>query len=442
MEKNTTSLVSTGIASGASAVSGVYGYYAQKNLARQQQSNYLKNLAESYELTQQAQRNAASNNVVGYRRAGLSPALASAGNFSTPAASAPLGSASSPHLDTSGIASAFTQGVEADTHKKQVKTQQQQADTQARLADSSISSQDAQTDLLRSQKDLVDQQKEALEIENNRKTAEDATADNTLRLHAKQMYERAVENGDVFQQDVWKAMLDNAETQTFNMGTARAMEEVSTVIQKMDSNNTKMYQNIYDRQLSIAMMDNMTWSFVSHMPEQQLKKLQTEIQTIGLQGAMFLSSAVLNYGNLRLLDYQMDKIVAEIGVAEALATKYQAEADKAFQEQFAIYHNDPAAMLQRKDFLALGLYTTGRAIDIAADVAPQFFGISSKAKMAGKALEQSAQQFETEQENIDRRNEEQAEQKKQFGVSSEEEKVFDADGVLMRTKKKKFNYRR
>lgn len=57
-------------------------YYSQKNLNRQQQANYQKNLKLAAALDITNQRKAIEQSTQALRNAGLSPALAASGNFS------------------------------------------------------------------------------------------------------------------------------------------------------------------------------------------------------------------------------------------------------------------------------------------------------------------------------------------------------------------------
>ena len=60
----------------ASAGGGMANYYTNKMLARQEQSNYVKNQHMLQDMSQSNQRNSAKNIVQGAKLAGLSPAIA------------------------------------------------------------------------------------------------------------------------------------------------------------------------------------------------------------------------------------------------------------------------------------------------------------------------------------------------------------------------------
>ena len=134
-------------------------YFNQKRLNRQAQDDLRENTLFNYQLSQQAQRNAARNSVAGLKAAGISPALAGGGSFSAPAfsSSSSQGSAAPPlNLDLVEplvrMLDAFTNRMNAESNEKNVKVNQQNAAvnqqnantnaansaTSAKLAESSI----------------------------------------------------------------------------------------------------------------------------------------------------------------------------------------------------------------------------------------------------------------------------------------------------------------
>ena len=73
---------------------------AQSSMNKAEARAWRGNQGYNYELSQDAQKNAAKNMVEGYKMAGLSPALAAGGNFS-PASmpSAPMQNKQAPQMD-------------------------------------------------------------------------------------------------------------------------------------------------------------------------------------------------------------------------------------------------------------------------------------------------------------------------------------------------------
>lgn len=141
-------------------------YFNQKRLNRQAQDDLRENTLFNYQLSQQAQRNAARNSVAGLKAAGISPALAGGGSFSAPAfsGSSSQGSATPPlQLDLVEplvkLLDAFSNRMNAESNQKNAKVNQQNAAvnqqnanvnaansaTSAKLAESSIEKQKAET---------------------------------------------------------------------------------------------------------------------------------------------------------------------------------------------------------------------------------------------------------------------------------------------------------
>lgn len=149
-------------------------YFNQKRLNRQAQDDLRENTLFNYQLSQQAQRNAARNSVAGLKAAGISPALAGGGSFSAPAfsSSSSQGSAAPPlNLDLVEplvrMLDAFTNRMNAESNEKNVKVNQQNAAvnqqnantnasnsaTSAKLAESSIEKQKAETRTINARRD-------------------------------------------------------------------------------------------------------------------------------------------------------------------------------------------------------------------------------------------------------------------------------------------------
>lgn len=94
---------------GAAGVAGNVGANALLGVIENQM--YKKNQRDNFRYSQQAQQNAALNNVIGLKKAGLSPALATGAGAFTPApmASAPQQSKTMPGVDFSDIALKFAE---------------------------------------------------------------------------------------------------------------------------------------------------------------------------------------------------------------------------------------------------------------------------------------------------------------------------------------------
>lgn len=156
-------------------------YFNQKRLNRQAQDDLRENTLFNYQLSQQAQRNAARNSVAGLKAAGISPALAGGGSFSAPAfsGSSSQGSAAPPlQLDLVEplvkMLDAFSNRMNAESNEKNAAVNQQNANvnqqnanvnqqnantnaansaTSAKLAESSIAKQQAETKTINARRD-------------------------------------------------------------------------------------------------------------------------------------------------------------------------------------------------------------------------------------------------------------------------------------------------
>lgn len=162
------------IGAAGNIASTAVNYFNQKRLNRQAQDDLRENTLFNYQLSQQAQRNAARNSVAGLKAAGISPALAGGGSFSAPAfsGSSSQGSAAPPlQLDLVEplvrMLDAFTNRMNAESNEKNVKVNQQNAAvnqqnantnaansaTSSKLAESSIKKQEAETKTINARRD-------------------------------------------------------------------------------------------------------------------------------------------------------------------------------------------------------------------------------------------------------------------------------------------------
>lgn len=140
------------IGAAGNIASTAVNYFNQKALNRQAQDDLRENTLFNYQLSQQAQRNAARNSVAGLKAAGISPALAGGSSFSAPAFSgtSSQGSAAPPlQLELVKplveLVDAFTNRMNAESNQKNADANAANAETSSRLADSNISKQTAET---------------------------------------------------------------------------------------------------------------------------------------------------------------------------------------------------------------------------------------------------------------------------------------------------------
>ena len=162
---------------------------AQSSMNKAEARTWRGNQGYNFELSQQAQRNSARNMVEGYKMAGLSPALASGGNFS-PASmpSAPMQNKQAPQMD---LASAV------------------QAAKAVELADA--------------QSDNLGEQTRALKIDNDRKEQQDSNY-NAIMTNTIEKWRDALPEGD-YMRDVYDDIL--AEPEKFNKGSFDALKDAT-----------------------------------------------------------------------------------------------------------------------------------------------------------------------------------------------------------------------
>ena len=162
---------------------------AQNSMSKTESEEWRKNQGYNFELSQQAQRNAAKNMVEGYKMAGLSPALAAGGNFS-PASmpSAPMQQKQAPQMD---LVSAV------------------QAAKAVELADA--------------QENNLAEQTRSLKIENDRKQQQDSNY-NAIMTNTIEKWRDALPEGD-YMRDVYDDIL--REPDQFNKGSFDSLKDAT-----------------------------------------------------------------------------------------------------------------------------------------------------------------------------------------------------------------------
>ena len=138
----------------------VIDYSNQKNFNRQEQSNFVKNQNMLYQLGQQAQRNAAKNEVQGLINAGLSPALAK-GEMSGNVAVAP----SVGHTEWKGGSFSPSKSLQAGEELSNLAEQRETMQKQRELMETQANLNKAKTEQTGSQTNLVDSQRQKVEQE-------------------------------------------------------------------------------------------------------------------------------------------------------------------------------------------------------------------------------------------------------------------------------------
>lgn len=247
MSQNNSSPLSSFASAGADTA---FQYGLQNLMNKKQQEYYKENQQRNFDLSQQAQRDSAQNVVAGYKMAGLSPALASSGNFS-PASmpSAPLGSSEVPKSSL----------LESMALSSQMKLQ----DAEARKTEAEA---------------------EEKEIEVKRKGDEDAT----YALNMKQFFlQQAKDAPSVELRDFYNKMADVTASKGSAQGLAGYFDlQGKSYKTRADIITDKVRAYVEDFRLGQVRSEdlkNPLFAALVKMPEKQLEKT---IQEIGYLGAM------------------------------------------------------------------------------------------------------------------------------------------------------------
>ena len=296
-------LAALALGAGAGVMESTFGYYNQKNLARQQQANYQKNLKLSQKLNIEAQKKAIEQSTTALKNAGLSPVLAAGGDFSAPAASAPLGSASAPpvHFD---FASALAASKEADLLKSQEKLNE----AAAKKAEAEAKS---------------------TEIENEHTEHQDKA----LGAVTHQLLEEMYQNTD---NPFMRGFLDTymgATSDRFNLGDYEAFNKAwFEFSQRERDRELDFIQKEFDKRVLQMQYENGAAAALADMPKAKRYEIYTAVHQMN--------------ANIARLD-------AETSLTEDQRANLRAQTSKLGQEVMSIFHSDPAAMYKAGDMSAL-----------------------------------------------------------------------------------------
>lgn len=338
-------LVGSALIGGASSLvgSGVQ-YLTQKNYNRQARADYEKHAFQQFQYGQQAQRNAASNEVIGLRRAGLNPALVDNGGFqASVGGSSPMqqSSASAPDV-SAGIASlmnALTNRFNADTNK-------QNADTQL----SSVNSQNA----------LRDEERANAYRQNAREDSFDATINENFDAVQKTLsassnpIEKAL--GDALSEKMYD---ENGErnNEEFNSGSLRGYVDFLDSQASMQESAKRVIESKLGQSVLSAQINNSeVRKVLENMPLAQYSQLVAFAQQA-------ISAIVLNASKTEWTKQDIEKLQTEIG-------KLSAETDLA-------ENKDWLTLMRNGDFIFGLARILGNAVDSASDIAK---GVVSKKK--------------------------------------------------------------
>lgn len=194
-------------------------YYTQKNLNRQQQANYQKNLKLAAALDITNQRKAIEQSVTAFRNAGLSPALAAGGNFSAPAVSAAMGSTGQMSMSNASLAQSMAMRNERELLEAQKENLRSQ--TNANNAAANKSNAEAEE---------VEQRKIGGERANLHQSDYDKTINDDMREYYKVMAKD--ESKSQAEREYYDALANS--TNDYSRGTLQAQREFATFINELD----------------------------------------------------------------------------------------------------------------------------------------------------------------------------------------------------------------
>lgn len=341
-----------GIALGAGQgiIDNTVGYYTQKNLNRQARNDYQRNLKLSQQLNIEAQRKAIEQSTSALKKAGLSPALAAQGNFSAPAASAPLGqsSAPNPNFDFGSSVAAVKQAQLLESEKENLSSQTEYntAAAERQRADAALLRQEVENkkqDIeesksrvsLNSQQEnmLVDLAKKyqteslLLGTEYSRMLSQDSFAHAALMEFCNRRIDGAQTEAD---RDFWTGLRAIGQRNKFDSGSLMAMSLFSEAWNSLDETETEVGARAIQRFIqTLQSNDDEYLETIARMPVYQAKLVFGQTAE-AFQNAAFRKA------------YRQDLIPAE--------------KDKLDEDIRVLKHNDPAGMLKDGDFLGFGVY--------------------------------------------------------------------------------------
>ena len=246
-------------------------YQYQKNLNRQAQSYYEKDLKMSQKLNIDAQRAAIAQSTRALRDAGISPAMASAGGFSAPAASSPLASSAAGMASGSGAdyVGAITQARLGDAQKENIESGTALNNALATKALADAGKTPFEIDLLKAQareKQLYN----AVLIDKNKAASDELVA------HFKKQLENAQSQSE---RDFAKAMLERAPKMT--IGALDAFMQFSSWTNALSEyDKTAVLNQLYKKIGQLQLGSDDALYALAHMPEAQFKQTLASMEDL------------------------------------------------------------------------------------------------------------------------------------------------------------------
>lgn len=248
-------------------------YQYQKNLNYQAQVNLQRNMKLSQKLNIDAQRAAIAQSARALRDAGISPAMAAAGGFSAPAASAPLASSSAGMPSGSGadFVSAITQArlgdaqkenIEANTEKTKVETDAIRAKNpeEVKLLQHQQQNLSALTEKYGTEQLLLGKEYE-------HKLSEDHYITKRLNNYIDFRVRQAEAKGDEVERDLWLSMKDETAA-GLSLGTLAGMQRFAEYVNDLDEYDKEAVLRQLHRSIArLQLSDESLLSVIARMPE-------------------------------------------------------------------------------------------------------------------------------------------------------------------------------
>lgn len=282
--------------------------FVQDKLNDRQNARQQSNMGLAYQQAQAAQRNAAANEVVGMRAAGLNPATIGDGHFQASLGSASAASASpSPSMQ-------LAQDIQAVSNSR-----------------------------------LMDAEARKANAEANRMEHEDNSSNQTLKSFAEHMLSQDNLSDDA--KAYWASVVRGAEAGDYNLGDVQSQKNFENLVSTHADSSANVYVKAYEQALHKAFIDNDIMRTNVRLKEGELKQL------------------ILN---LSKLSWETIKLQTSSGLDNAKSTEAVANMHKLIAEANSIYHGDIAALFANGDYQAIMAqatkYATQRAFDTGMEI--------------------------------------------------------------------------
>lgn len=279
------------------------GLMQQRAAAKNQEYNR-QNMRENFRYSQEAQRNAAVNEVAGLKAAGLSPALAN-GAAAAPIANSSNGTAQAPSLDPANLL------LMAQLHNVEAQTENTQAQTTK------------------------------TEVETGRMKSADLNAQKNIDTFAGNMLSKIDEKKNPELYAIFETMRSQASTATVD--TVRSTKEFMEMLDFGKSREARFAQYDYEMSLYESMLDK-------GVPDEVAKSFAMQNSKLGMEVTKMLADVVLAGSQAEVNEATIAEKAAHI---QELLADANLKYSKDFVSQFK--QGDAKAMLVNAAVHVLGL---------------------------------------------------------------------------------------